>query len=94
MVIEGKDDFINVILTVKDTSTDELWPTEREKKEDSGVEEPRIRTISVDIQRMLDPRRELAGKLFDIHWEFCQQSLRSRLQELLGEVGFGKVSEK
>jgi len=93
-VLKGKNDYINVILTIRDASSDELWPPESEKKKASRTEEPRIRMISVDIQRMLDPQRVLTGKLFNVHWEFCQQHLKSRLQGLLEEIGFGKVSER
>ncbi len=88
---KGMNDYINVNLNIGDTSTSHLWPDESKDNKQSSDDKPRVAIISVDIQRMFDPHRELAVKSFDIHWQYCQQLLKGRIQALLGEIGFDKT---
>jgi len=89
--IKGMNDYINVNLNIADTRTSTLWPDKSKDNKQSSNDNPRVAIISVDIQRMFDPCRELAVKSFDIHWQYCQQLLKGRIQALLGEIGFDKT---
>lgn len=88
---KGMNDYINVNLNIGDISTSHLWLDKSRDSKQSSDDAPRVAIISVDIQRMFDPHRELAVKSFDIHWQYCQQLLKGRIQALLGEIGFGKT---
>lgn len=83
------NDYINIILTIRDTSQSELWG---EKETGTIREKPKIGVISVDIQRIFDPHRPLNSKLFESHLLSCEQLIKSRITDILRAVGFGKES--
>jgi hypothetical protein len=88
-ILQEQNDYINVILTVRDALQSELWI---EKEEESIKEKPKIGVISVDIQRIFDPQRSLNMRLFDSHLGSCKQLLKSRIEGILKGIGFGKES--
>lgn len=89
-LIKGMNDYINVNLNIGDIRTSNIWPDKSKDDKQSSDDKPRIAIISVDIQRMFDPHRELAVKSFEIHWKYCQRLLEGRIQALLEDIGFGK----
>jgi len=92
-VQQDVNDYINIMLHIRDATITELWPMEYREKAYDWDQETRIVTISVDMQRVFDPRKPLTTELIAAHWEYCNRQMDGRISELLGEVGFGKESE-
>jgi len=91
---KGLNDFANIHLYVKDKPTEQVWDVEKESEDESGelsipTDNPRTIVLSVDIQRMLDPRRELTDKVFEDHWKYSKQFMAGRFKTLIGELGLG-----
>lgn len=85
---KGLDDYINVILDIQDAPISELWPNAMTPKTDTATEDIRLGTISLDVQVVLDPRRQLTPAMFETHHQLYDSDLRSRLATLLAGVGF------
>lgn len=90
-LIRDMDDYINVILNIADINITDLLPREKKDDKKDDDEKPHITTISVDIQRMFDPHRELKPRTFDIHWNYCKKLLTERITDLLCEIGYDKA---
>jgi hypothetical protein len=88
-ILQEQNDYINVIFTIRDALPSELWI---EKKEESKKEKPKIGVISADIQRIFDPQRTLNARLFESHLASCKQLIKSRIGDILKDIGFGKES--
>lgn len=87
-LMHGKDDFLNVIITIGDYKINDLWPdSEETKPRIEIVEDTRVGFISIDIQVFFDPRRKISEKAIDAHWAECHK-LKNRISELLKGVGF------
>ncbi|MCX5635063.1 MAG: hypothetical protein NTW55_04365 [Planctomycetota bacterium] len=93
-VQQDVNDYLNINLHIRDAAINELWPIEPIEKEYDWDQETRIATISVDMQRVFDPRIPLTADLITAHWEYCNRQMEGRISQLLGEVGFGKESDK
>jgi hypothetical protein len=83
------NDYINIILTIRDASPSELW---EEKENESTQEKSKIGLISIDIQRIFDPQRPLNEKLFESHFTNCEHLMKSRIMEILRGIDIGKES--
>jgi hypothetical protein len=84
-----QNDYINIILTIRDSLQSELWV---EKESKSIQEKPKIGLISIDIQRIFDPQRTLDRKLFDSHLTNSERIMKPRIEDILKGIGFGKES--
>jgi len=86
-VTKGKDDYINIIFNVFDANTSELWPSKDEQGSDE--ENPsRIMCVSIDVQRMLNPRILLNSQLFDEHLDYCNRTIKPSVKQMLEKIGF------
>jgi len=86
-LMDKKNDYLNVILTVRDSPPEKIW----EGASDATYpDDTKVATVSIDVQRIFDPRRRLDGKLFETHLKTAQSFLDSRVAEILEGVGFGK----
>jgi hypothetical protein len=85
---EKIDDYNNITLSIRDTKMNDLWPIyEKEWKWD---QETRIATISIDIQRIFDPRKLLTVPIIESHVNCVKQIFDNRISYILDEVGIGK----
>jgi hypothetical protein len=89
-LLKETNDYINILLAINDVKPIDLWPDEDNVKDEPLSDLPLVTTITVDIQRILDPRVLLTEKLFESHYKFCQQFMNGEMQDLLGRVGFVK----
>lgn len=87
-LMRGKDDFLNIIVSVGDCAINDLWPdSEDTKPRTQIVEDTRVGYISIDVQIFFDPRRKISEKAIDAHWKECLR-LKGRIAELLKGIGF------
>jgi len=86
-VTKGKDDYINIIFSVFDANAAEIWPSKDELVPDE--ENPsRLMCISIDVQRMLNPRIILSSQIFDEHWDYCNRTIKPSMKQMLEKIGF------
>ncbi len=90
---KGLNDFVNVAVTIRDNPIDELWPPARKPRETVDVEPSRVTVISVDVQRLLDPRRPFDPTLLSKHWDYSQDVVSDRIVALVTELGLGEAKE-
>ncbi|MHB9070764.1 MAG: hypothetical protein ACYC54_10410 [Sedimentisphaerales bacterium] len=83
----GKNDYSNTSLNVFDIDKKDLWPEKNEKKDDSEIQ-PRLVAMSIDVQRILNPKLLLSKEIFDEHWNYCFKTIKPRMQIILEQMGF------
>lgn len=84
------NDYINIIFLMRDSKLSELWPTKTEEQENLWDQEKRINSISIDIQRIFNPRKNFAPDSLEDHRQYCESILTSRIKNMLGEIGIGE----
>jgi hypothetical protein len=80
---KGEDDYSNIILTISDTNVNALWPSDEPKKRHQTEEDQKAITITVDIQRILKPSREITSSLMQQHWQSSRKILDDRILEIV-----------
>ncbi len=70
-VQQGRNDYINAILHIRDEKLSSLWDKEAKASDAQCDELPRVAALSIDVQRFFDPRRRLDKQMFDTHWKYC-----------------------
>lgn len=88
---KGLDDFLNVNLEIEDETVSELWKGDDSPKDTAKTEPDRISTITVDVQRMFDPRRPIDVELIDMHLECANDFVKSRFAAILRELSLGNA---
>jgi len=87
-LMRGHDDFLNIIINIRDCVINDLWPDSEDIKHRTEIiDDTRVGLISIDIQVFFDPRRKISEKIIDSHWSECHR-LKNRISELLKGVGF------
>lgn len=87
-VTKGKDDYINIIFNVFDATLSDMWPKKNQTISDEEENPTRIMCLSIDVQRMLNPRILLNPQLFDEQWEYCNQTIKPSMKLMLEKIGF------
>ena len=90
VLLKDQNDYVNAIITARDVPLTELWPGDDSDESEVGEIEPRRSLLSVDVQRMLDPRRPMTASLLDAHWRYCQSTMKGRTEEIFKEIGLGQ----
>jgi hypothetical protein len=86
-LLQGQEDFLNIIIGVGDAALNEIWPEAEDTRSRTQImEDTRIGLINIDVQIFFDPRRRVTDKTIEAHWEECQK-MKDRLADLLKGVG-------
>lgn len=91
---KGLNDYINIILTMRDETARTLWPSDQSLSDESSDDPPRAAVVSLDAQRVFDPRNRYRAGMFRSHLAYCEKSVASRVSSLLRELQVASEAKK
>lgn len=91
---KGLNDYINIILTMRDETARTLWPSDQTFADESADDPPRVAIVSLDAQRVFDPRSRYRAGMLESHLEYCERSVAPRVSTLLRELQVAPEAKK